>query len=996
MVAVTAWWDVLKLRDEVVHASGSINDVQMSLFGAAYGGVGGRAPYADAAYYGQITHPSPLFTDLMAKVAVRLGGGDRYSRAGALWRLDQAMGGGKSHGLIGLWHLAAHPAALGATDVGRAAFDAATVILDSPLAPDLGEPVVVVLACDNMLAGKGTADFDGPAQTLYERFLWRLFGGDNALYLRYRDGFADKHRIAEALTAVGRPVLILVDEVMDYVRQLSLTENADLAIKDMAFLRALLDVVNDVPHVAAVVVMIASEKDNIDLDEAGHGRRQELDDLLIRNGETATINDNTDFAAILRRRLFEGKAPTEVLEATAAAFTSRMTGAWKTKVLDLVPATASSEFVAEVARCYPFHPQLMAMAEQEWAKLAGFQRVRSTIRVFAATAFAQHQRGKAGEWAPLLVGPGDLPLSDAAVREAVIDSGLIVDTRTRANYRQIASADIVAADDRRGSARELDRARTDGITGPANPRAAERAATCLFLCSIIGARAGGRQGATEAELKAAMFVPDANYPVGEAETVLLELLDTDGGGLSSVEQLAGKGGQAPRLFLSTRRTLNMLVKASRGSVTDEERDTELAQTAERLAATGPFKTKMFVRSVLEEKLLGLLTAAGIDDARTTRLVVLDPRRFSLLNGVDKETRDAIRAVMGLGPDKVPVQWASSAVYAVVNTQGRAGARGAAASYLAWDRVMTMDAVRADEELLDKARAERTEARQNLETAVRRAYRHFLYLGEGDQDGEPRIERTFAFEPDSNKSSLDGSAVWGALADAQKAFRVGEFGAKPLLHNLDARDYGRPLDELRDLFWSAPRFSLLPGGDADLQRAIFDAVTAGQLRLVGADGQDRAVSRAGDIAVGSSGLRLAHPKQDDATDGDGEGTDSSASTGTGGQTGTGDTTPGPDGTTTTVTGRGGGGTGTGGTVIPPVVTPDPPAEREIAFSLMTSMADSDTRDAVRRLLMDLSNAADEGQITWAQIQVRVVIADGAGDAIEQDARDAGAPPSSRPA
>ncbi len=82
----------------------------------------------------------------------------------------------------------------------------------------------------------------------------------------------------------------------------------------------------------------------------------------------------------------------------------------------------------------------------------------------------------------------------------------------------------MAADDVKG-ARELDRARTDGIIGPLNPRAAERAATCLFLCSVIGARAGGRQGATEAELKAALFVPDPNYSIGEADTVLAELMD---------------------------------------------------------------------------------------------------------------------------------------------------------------------------------------------------------------------------------------------------------------------------------------------------------------------------------------------------------------------------------------------------------------------------------------------------------------------------------------
>jgi hypothetical protein len=560
----------------------------------------------------------------------------------------------------------------------------------------------------------------------------------------------------------------------------------------------------------------------------------------------------------------------------------------------------------------------------------------------------------------------------------VINSGLIVDTRTQANYRQIASADIVGADDLRGAARELDRARTDGIIGPLNPRAAERAATCLFLCSVIGARAGGRQGATEAELKAATFVPDANYPVGEADTVLSELLDAEGGGLSSVESLAGKGGQAARLFMSTRRTLNMLVKASRTSVTDDDRDEELTRTVGRLMVTGPFKTKLFVQTKPGLSPLEVLTAAGIDDARSTRLVVLDPRQFSLLNGIDKDTREAIRAVMGLGPNKVPVQWASSAVFAVVNTQGRAASRGAAAAYLAWDRVALMDAVRADEELSEQARTERAEAKRNLESAVRRAYRHFLYLGEGDQDDQPRVDRTVAFEPDSGQSALDGTAVWKSLVAQGKAFDTSALTAKALLHNLDVKDYGRPLDELRDLFWSSPRLPLLPDEERDLQRAIYEAVSAGQLRLVGTDDADRAVTRPADIAVGSPGLRLAPPKptvevpppeEEDAP-----------------------TPPGP-----------GGGTPGGGTVVTPGKTrpkpPPPPAppaaaEREIAFSLMTSMADSDTRDRVRRLLVDLSNAADDGKISWAQVQIKVVAATEVADELEADIRAAGTTPSSR--
>ena len=89
---VTPWWEVLKLREEIAHSSGSIDDVQMSLFQAVHGTVNDRPAYADAKYYGEITHPSPLFTDLMAKVAVRLGGGENYTRARALVAIGPGHG----------------------------------------------------------------------------------------------------------------------------------------------------------------------------------------------------------------------------------------------------------------------------------------------------------------------------------------------------------------------------------------------------------------------------------------------------------------------------------------------------------------------------------------------------------------------------------------------------------------------------------------------------------------------------------------------------------------------------------------------------------------------------------------------------------------------------------------------------------------------------------------------------------------------------------------
>lgn len=923
----------------------------MSLFQAVYGQGTERPPYADAAYYGEITHPSPQFIQLMASVAVRLGGGANHTAAPALWRLDQAMGGGKSHGLIGLNHLAANPGELRRTDVGGQAFDQAERIVDAKIPADLGKPQVVVLACDNMTAGKGVYDYDGPATTLHERFLWRLFGGDRALYDRYQPYHADKSKLLDALKAVNRPVLILVDEIMDYIRQLSDSALHDLAVNDMAFLRALLDTVNDVPHVAMVVVMIASEKSSMDLDAEGESRQSELDQLLVRNGKPATINDNTDFADILRRRLFESNPPTEVLTATAKVYARSMTGPWRVKVFDALGAHWPGEWEDEVERCYPFHPQLITLAEQEWAKLSGFQRVRSTIRIFAATVYTLAQRAENGGWAPFLIGPGDLPLSETTVREAVIGSGLISDARTQANFRSLASADIVGGDDQTGSARALDRERQGGTFIEVNPRAAERAATCLFLCSIVGSRGGGRQGASEPEMKAAMFVPDAAFGLADADSVLNELKDIDSGGLASVEVIAGKGGQPPRLFMSTRQTLNMLVRAARSTIGDDERDAEVARAAERLTTTGPFKRPVFVTDDPNRSLREVLETAGIDDARSTRLVVLDPTRFSLLNGIDKETRGAIRAAMGIGSDKMPVQWASSAVYAIVNTQRRSVARGAAGNYLAWDRVSEMIDVKSDEELIEKAKAEKAEARRNLETAVKRAYQHVVYLDLGDETAaEPRVDKTITFEHE-NLTAVDGTAVWKALVDSGKAFDVGTFSGKALVHNLRDDDYGKPLDEIRDLFWSAPRMPLLPGGDADLQRAIYEAVTDGSLRLVGADDIERHVTSASEIGVGQSSLRLA-------------------------KSATQEIPVGPDTS---------------------VEEPEVPSnvsdvvEKQVASALRTSLASDAARDALYTLLRELADRVDEGAVSYAEVMLKLRMESEVADGIAELIRATGTDP-----
>src|SRR5207248_2842026 len=133
--------------------------------------------------------------------------------------------------------------------------------------------------------------------------------------------------------------------------------------------------------------------------------------------------------------------------------------------------------------------------------------------------------------------------------------------------------EIVNQDDTGGAARRLDLGRSSDrvVWNDSNPRAAERGATMIFLTSIVGARPGGRRGASAPEVKAATVVPDINYVLADADGVVEDLVNQDIG-MSAVEVIPGQGNNKPaRYYLSTRLTYRMLVNNLRKTITDLER-----------------------------------------------------------------------------------------------------------------------------------------------------------------------------------------------------------------------------------------------------------------------------------------------------------------------------------------------------------------------------------------------------------------------------------------
>jgi len=874
MSGMPKWTERLELRDEVVASDGSVGELQMSLGKVVYQTA--DVPYRHADYWCDITEPTDTMVGVFASVARRLWSSSSAD-ATALFQFAQGMGGGKSHALVGMWHMAREPQTFFASEVGQRVTASAEA---GGRTLDVGDVHTVALCADQFSPGKPSPLF-GPAETLFERFLWSLFPTDRATYDRLRDQGADKATVAEALRLVGKPVLVLIDELMDYVAAAASNEYANrLQSDEHQFLNSLFDACDDVEHVAVLLVMIRSDLDQHGYPQIAQDFREFLQSRVNRNGKPAPVSESKDFLSIIRRRLFV-TPPDEALATEAAeAFQAAVDDTWREQVFDRLPGGRNLTTVTDrLAAAYPFHPDLVALVQDEWSTTVGFQRVRSTVRIFAATLLHWFQEHDAGRWVPPIIGIGDLPLNGHDVLDNILNSGLLLGNETAMQgFANLASTDVIAMSGTTGRAVDIDKHIVDAGISVQQPAPAVRMATGLFNLSLVN-RAQGARGATKAELHAAVWVPGMEFPA--ADEVLLRLTDPDEG-LGSLE-VDQPDNHRNRYWLSIKRTLQAVQKAARNQVQAADvRATVLDET--RTIANrhqSPFG-KVIVLEDPGEHVTADELVSQIDEAET-RLVVLDPFRWTLLNGRDSQTRTDISVLLGRGERTVP--HAASCVIATVNTQQRRYVEQAGQDVVAWKHVQRQLA-ESDKDTLKQVKDNLTAAQTLLRTRVQTAFRHYAFIAPGQESDTAAEVQHRKFDDDAY-TSLRGDHVWTELVNAGRASQPGQFSSKIL--ELLLNNFGRPLTpkEVVAAFYSDPRFPLVTStGDIT---AAWDGLLGvgmnaqGGWQLEGGDGTVFGIAGPGQVAINRMDATFV-PVTDNETaavDGDDEEDDTPPKTGHGG-------------------------------------------------------------------------------------------------------------------
>ncbi len=480
----------------------------------------------------------------------------------------------------------------------------------------------------------------------------------------------------------------------------------------------------------------------------------------------------------------------------------------------------------------------MSLVRDDWSRHAGFQRVRSTVSIFALAAYHWIQEHKAGRWAPDLVNVGDLPLG--VVLEAILSSGLLHgNERAVQGFRQVASTDVVTRDGSGGRARDLDRLIAERGLDVGQPAPAQRMATALYCYSLVP-RDQARRGATKAELLSAAYEPRVPFHAAD-EVFGLTTGDDDGLGALETPTIAD-GSVAARYRLSISQTPQMFYRQAKATIAPPERDAFLWERAKVLASPGPFDAVLTIDQGDHPGIpLGRLFGE-VDQNSRTRLVVLDPRRWTLLNGRDTPTRADIESLLGVGVSPLPVDNAASCVVACVNTQRRDDARKRATDHLAWKSVASQ--LQGDPERHDEALAHAKTSADKLDREIRRAFQHYAFLIRGSE----RIEVDWRRFDDDESSSLQGNRVWAEMAVAGRAAGSTGVAGAYLGTLLDRISRDLTLKEVSQAFYKNPVFPLVRSTE-DIRTAIFELTRAGWA-VIGPDSAPLDIRTRADLSIGS--------------------------------------------------------------------------------------------------------------------------------------------------
>jgi len=475
------WTDVVEPHPDVRSGDLAMGTYAANLAKVAIESAGAEV-YRDAKSFFAATYFTEEIRKLLFDVWARLAGkpGDR------VLQLRTPFGGGKTHTLLALYHLATSP-------------QAAQGVAELEGISEPGPVRTAVLSGEYLDPQRGREVEGRRIRTIWGELAFQLGGwaAYDELLVDGEEGAPPGSEIIGRLLG-EQPALVLLDEAVLYVaRGRAVAKgNSDMAKLALLFLQNITEAVNQSANAALIYSLQSSVGEAVGEEQL----LRDMEKIAARIDARREPVSGDEVLRVVQRRLFGSLGDDEVHKTVAAAYGKN----YEAELLAVAETEADRREAGERARTleqrtllsYPFHPQLIDIMQHRWASLATYQRTRGALQFLATVVHSLW----AGDGRPAaLIGPGDVDLADEHSRNTFFEQ---VDAERQ--YRAVVEADFLGTD---AGARRVDERFGRESPALASLRIGSRVATAIMLMSF-GAREGEDRGALESEVLDATVVPE--------------------------------------------------------------------------------------------------------------------------------------------------------------------------------------------------------------------------------------------------------------------------------------------------------------------------------------------------------------------------------------------------------------------------------------------------------------------------------------------------------
>lgn len=630
----------------------------------------GKEVYVDRTMFFEKTYITGGLKDLANRVILALNGEETENR---VISLQTGFGGGKTHSLISLYHIAKAGKDIESSAVAQS-------LLKENVRPQFDNAHVAAFTDNTTDVVQGHQTPEGfTIRTIWGELAYQLGGAEAYAIVRQNDEemIAPSEGLFKKVLEMSSPSLILVDELAAYCVKAAAKRvvNSDLSDQTINFMQTLTQAVAQTPRSVLIMTLPAS-KNEVGTDQKSQEILTALQNRVIRVGTNVQPVQDMEIFEVIRRRLFESIGDTETVKRIVEKYCK-----YYNKRRTELPSFVNNGTYRELMRkSYPFHPELINIFRDKWGQDSRFQRTRGVLRLLAAIVNDLWKRRHS------LVGTqGLIHTSDVNLQNVQSLAGTITNLKGT-QWDSVLSADIIGAS---SNSSRIDN--EDPQSDLCKYQIAQGVATTVMMASVAGKN---NSNISIEELRLCMIRPGA-FKHAEIENALSKLEGRAHYMYSS--RIDGR-----RYWFESRANINILLSQAKNQVTTAAIDKEITDRLNAQASAN-----------IEMKIL-VNPSADVPEQKSLTMIILGPE-YQANNTLRLNTKARIEQI-ATQRGSSPRVYRNTILFLVVTEQGYNILADKLRNYLACKKILdeyrTLDKDQKDD-VIARRRAADTEANQAI-------------------------------------------------------------------------------------------------------------------------------------------------------------------------------------------------------------------------------------------------------------------------------------------